>query len=162
LGSPPRWRFPLRRALVPGVIVLLVLAAPLWLVARRLTAPPPEVRAAMVAIGRAESTARQAAAAPAHTPRRAELLPLLDQSITESGRLVARVGPDDRPALEARLGAVVAERDRLRNEEATPPAPAIAPASTTSTVAPAPGAPTTIETPAPPAPAGEAAPAAPA
>src|SRR3989442_2314593 len=70
LGSSTRWRFPLRRVLVPGVIVLLVLAAPLWLVAHRLTAPSPELTAATVAVDRAQSTARQSAPAPAHTPRR--------------------------------------------------------------------------------------------
>src|SRR5437588_5573864 len=64
LDAVPRWRLPLRRVLVPGVIVLLVLAAPLWLVAHRLTAPSADVAAATVAVERAEATARQAAAAP--------------------------------------------------------------------------------------------------
>lgn len=132
--SPKAW-FLLRRAVLPALVVVLVLAAPSVIVLRRAPTGVDDAGLARLSLDRAALLAARTAAAPAGSAERAARLALLDAELVSARRRVAALPAANRTGLEARLLALEAVRADLAPEAESRPTPAAPPQAPPPTAA---------------------------
>ena len=129
--QPQNWlRIGLRRALVPGLMLLLIAAVPLIIVLRRSPAPETRLAVARRSLDRCAMAAAAARSAPVGTPEREQRQREFEQSLAEAATAVGAVEGPERADLDRSLGDLQRERQTLSEGRGSPspsPSPSITP-----------------------------------
>lgn len=131
--APARWRGLLPRVALPVLLIVAMVATPLWVAARR-HERADNFSLANAALDRAEETVTLVAAAPRGSAERAKLLTELQARLAAAAAAVGRLTESDRPQAVGRLVGLGARAAALAVEA---PAPTTATSPTSITTAPA-------------------------